>query len=464
MNNMQEKEILQHTKQAIEECAPDCFDEIWEKVSHSSPEAYPLPSSVSKSQQHWRFQFAMLAACLLLTVGISLVYVQSTVYATIHLDVNPSIEIEINRFQQVLSITGENDDGDAVVNALQKQIHPSIRTTLTDTIQQLGTLGYLSTENENAVLLSVDGKDSKVSQKLANHFSQELSQAMDSQAFSGNIVSQTILHDAPDIENLADDMHISKGKATLIYNIANQNHDLAEKDLANMNIQEIIATAKKENMDISQLEHRPKVVAVTAAPNRRSDLSNSQPGATMSSSETDSQHTMKKQTAPATQESKEQETTKAVEEEQKRKPKEDTADTDRKQPRDNKNANNGKQPKNNKNTSNDNQPTTDKNTSVGKQPTTDKNTSVGKQPTTDKNTNDDKQPTTDKNTNYGNQPTTDKNTSVGNLPKMNENAGDGNTSNKDTQITSPNERQPSNAETTQNQNEQISIGKPYGSK
>jgi len=40
---MQEKQILQHTKQAMEQVTPDCFDAIWERASNANPDEYPLP-------------------------------------------------------------------------------------------------------------------------------------------------------------------------------------------------------------------------------------------------------------------------------------------------------------------------------------------------------------------------------------------------------------------------------------
>ena len=55
---------------------------------------------------------AAAAAVILLVAGIR---VYATPYGTVSLDVNPSIEYTINRFDRVLNVSGVNEDGNNIL-------------------------------------------------------------------------------------------------------------------------------------------------------------------------------------------------------------------------------------------------------------------------------------------------------------------------------------------------------------
>ena len=114
---MQEREILDHAKQAIDAIAPDCFEHIWEKSSTVHPMQYPLPDppnavfhKKSQVKRNLILSISILAACLLCVFGLRW-RGQVTVYTTINLDVNPSISICLNHSGDILSVTGLNEDG-----------------------------------------------------------------------------------------------------------------------------------------------------------------------------------------------------------------------------------------------------------------------------------------------------------------------------------------------------------------
>ena len=108
---MQEREILDHAKQAIDAIAPDCFEHIWEKSSTVDPMQYPLPDppnavfhKKSQVKRNLILSISILAACLLCVFGLRW-RGQVTVYTTINLDVNPSISICLNHSGDILSVS-----------------------------------------------------------------------------------------------------------------------------------------------------------------------------------------------------------------------------------------------------------------------------------------------------------------------------------------------------------------------
>ncbi len=59
-----------------------------------------------------------MAACLLLVLCLGLWRAYFTPVSVISIDINPSLELEINRFDRVLSVEGYNEDGQALADSL----------------------------------------------------------------------------------------------------------------------------------------------------------------------------------------------------------------------------------------------------------------------------------------------------------------------------------------------------------
>lgn len=106
-----------------------------------------------------RFLPAIAAAAILLITAGSGSYAYLKPYGTVSLDVNPSIEYSINRFDKVLNISGINDDGSDIIASLDiKQLkYMDIETAIDNTIDQIDAAGYFSDE-ENYVVVTANTK------------------------------------------------------------------------------------------------------------------------------------------------------------------------------------------------------------------------------------------------------------------------------------------------------------------
>lgn len=269
---MQEKQLLQHTKQAIEQVTPNCFDAIWERASNANPDEYPLPDdplpstktkAVSKT---WIASLSVLAACILCFLGFRW-YENYAIYTTIHLDVNPSIRICINRQKKILSISGLNTDGKKVVDALASPKQRPLDEVVEDTIFELFKAGYLTKDDANAILVSVETRNTSNAEELMEDLSKQISTVMGKEEVYGEIISQQMPREDKEVERIAEELHISKGKATLIRNMTLENGNFSEKDLADMKIAQILETAEKECMDISSFEQPARLRDVPAPKN-----------------------------------------------------------------------------------------------------------------------------------------------------------------------------------------------------
>lgn len=69
-----------------------------------------------KSRKHWGMMAAVAMACLLFVGSSAMLYFTPT--AVVSVDINPSFEMEINRFDRVVDVNGYNDDGVALAKTL----------------------------------------------------------------------------------------------------------------------------------------------------------------------------------------------------------------------------------------------------------------------------------------------------------------------------------------------------------
>lgn len=138
------------------------------------------PVEKKKKQSAFRRKIAAIAASAVLVAtvgGGGIVY--ATPYGTVSIDVNPSIEYTINRFDRVLQVTGVNEEGQAVINAIgrNKLLNRTIDTALSTTINQMEADGYLTEEDDPVVLSSETGSEqhsAELATSLEMHFSPQM--------------------------------------------------------------------------------------------------------------------------------------------------------------------------------------------------------------------------------------------------------------------------------------------------
>ena len=99
------------------------------------------------------FAFASAAACILVMFGIS-AYAYYTPYTYVSLDVNPSIEYSVNRFDRVLAVKGVNDDGTEIISGIELNNlkNKSIEDAISLTIDEISDAGYLDSNASGIVI------------------------------------------------------------------------------------------------------------------------------------------------------------------------------------------------------------------------------------------------------------------------------------------------------------------------
>ncbi|WP_064092327.1 anti-sigma factor domain-containing protein [Rossellomorea aquimaris] len=103
---------------------------------------------------NWKVSTPLVMACILILTLISnTVLPNNQAYAYVSVDINPSVELTVNKEQQVISIEPYNEDGKALLKQLPEW-HKEILSKVTkDIIQESEKLGYLK-EGQNILITS----------------------------------------------------------------------------------------------------------------------------------------------------------------------------------------------------------------------------------------------------------------------------------------------------------------------
>lgn len=176
--------------------------------------------------------------CLFLVIGIiGFIIWNNKIISTITLDINPSIEINLNRNEKVKSIIALNDDANKVIsdNIKGKSLEDTFKILITNLIEE----GYIEEENNINVILYVDGKitNKEVAEQIEFEFGKK------------NVHSEIIVIDkiTSEDENLAKQYNISPAKVTYIRTLTDESENLSVEDLANKPVSEIIETKNTGN-------------------------------------------------------------------------------------------------------------------------------------------------------------------------------------------------------------------------
>ncbi len=168
---------------------------------------------IMKNNHQWKKWTAIAAAVVLMLTGAVVLTgviraVSSTVIA---LDVNPSLEIEVNGRDRVKEIRALNEEAVIVIGDMDFKdvdLDVAVNALIGSMLQK----GYLSTD-QNSILISVDAKNEKTAAALKESISADISALLQNSNIEASIITQTF-DKSPAGETSADG--ISAARAALI--------------------------------------------------------------------------------------------------------------------------------------------------------------------------------------------------------------------------------------------------------
>ena len=113
-----------------------------------------------KRRKRWGAVLGALAACLMLTVGV-LWQMSTTTYGSVYLRINPEVRVDVNRWEQVLAVTGTNADGGRLLEGFEPE--GSLEEVLAQLTDRAEEEGYLREGGKVALALDAENYDWVVS-------------------------------------------------------------------------------------------------------------------------------------------------------------------------------------------------------------------------------------------------------------------------------------------------------------
>ena len=184
-----------------------------------------------------------VAVVLMMLMGTG-VWTYATPYYYVSLDVNPSVLMNVNRFERVIGISAMNEDAVAVLEGLNLK-NKGINYAISEAVSSIVEAGYLTEEGGNIVIASAAKNDDK-SERLANKLKVTVEKQIDENGLKAEVAAGAMGYS---MVQEAKDLGITPGKLNIINNLlgeeaTQENIDTPVKDLMSRFTTEKAATGK----------------------------------------------------------------------------------------------------------------------------------------------------------------------------------------------------------------------------
>lgn len=224
---MTDQELEQKLRTALEHAAPDDFQGVLSRISPKArTEQAPIPFEAAARKKKRRWAPLAAAACLALVAaagGGSWYLQNNTVASVVSLDVNPSVTLNVNSKEKVLSAVPVNEDGGDILAGMDLT-GVQLDVAMNAIVGALLTQGYVD-ELANSILITVEDDDAGRGARLQQELTDQADAILANTSVNGAILSQTIQNNQQ-LQDLSDAYGITTGKAALIQTIVDNGNSL----------------------------------------------------------------------------------------------------------------------------------------------------------------------------------------------------------------------------------------------
>jgi len=269
---MTDHELELRLKNAVEACTPDVLSKVMAECDNYQKKEEGKVIDIShvharsrvKEKRRWK-KYASMAAMLIVMIGAgvfgSMQYHLKHVVSIVQFDVNPSVEIRINKSEEVVKAVGLNKDGEEILSGM-KLTGLDIYTATNAMIGSLLKNGYID-ELANSILLSVEDEDSARGLELQKGLTGEIEAILKSASINASILSQHV--DGNAVDQVSQEYGISHGKAALIEHILKSNSNYTFEELSKLSVNElnlIVSNPKNQVKDVQATGNASKTAYI----------------------------------------------------------------------------------------------------------------------------------------------------------------------------------------------------------
>ncbi|MBE7064666.1 MAG: hypothetical protein E7384_02485 [Ruminococcaceae bacterium] len=254
---MENRELENKISSVIYGMVPeDSFDKISERIAKGD---VPERSNVkmNNGSKVKRVLFPVAAACIFLIVSVvfGLTYYGNNyaVAAVIDIDVNPSIELSINKKEKVLKVRALNDDGKEIIEGMKLK-NKHVDVAVDEIVGSMVEKGYVADDEDNGILVTVKNKDHKKAEKFREKIVKDFDKALGDHDVNAPVINQSAT-DIKKVKEFAEENDISVGKAMFVTKLVEEDETLSAEELADMSIKEIMEMIKEKDIEIEKVAH-----------------------------------------------------------------------------------------------------------------------------------------------------------------------------------------------------------------
>lgn len=166
--------------------------------------------------------------------------------ATICLDVNPSVEIAVDKSETVVDVTADNKDGESIINGKDFK-GDSLSDTVETLVNRMVDEDYIS-NLKNSVLVSVASENGEFGKQLEKKMSDSIFELLGSKNIEGAVLSQTITQADDELVSFAKMYNISIGRALMIMDIMEAEPHYTFESLASLSVNDLCLTRQTVEM------------------------------------------------------------------------------------------------------------------------------------------------------------------------------------------------------------------------
>ena len=236
---MTNEKMEQRLAAAVEKTAPDDVNGVLSRCEERKGTVIPMTTK-KMANRKWT---SLIAACLaVMLLGGGGVFYQraNAVASVVSLDVNPSIELKVNRSEKVLVCTPLNEDAKAILADMGNGADlkgAKLDVAVNAIVGSLVRNGYLDSIS-SAIMISVEDKDTARAEKLQRELTSTVDGVLQTSEAKAAVLPQTLTQ-AAGREQQARENNISTGKAALVNHVLALNSALKFDALAKLSVEEL---------------------------------------------------------------------------------------------------------------------------------------------------------------------------------------------------------------------------------
>ena len=246
------KEIERRLSKAVQEQTPDILPQILAARKTERGKVIDMTQALQNQKNNNKKKHTIrniaigAAAALVLAIGGFAGYqYQFAVDTAVSIDVNPSIELEVNRQEKVLKANPLNEDAKTLLEGMELE-GTNLKTAVNAVIGSMVQNGYL-TADANSILLTVDNDDEARREALQKELTEGVNDSLKQLSLDGTVFSQS-LQGNDELKALAAQYGISEGKACWIQMLTQADASLKADVLAELSINDLALLAEARNL------------------------------------------------------------------------------------------------------------------------------------------------------------------------------------------------------------------------